>query len=107
MMPHLRWIFGVDDEPQPAEPVFDETADLKPLILAALDSADPGGTLRDLWPWVPTQTRLGLVIRARIRDDEPLDVLAARYEHAVRAHWADQHDRPPLWRRLLRRKGSE
>lgn len=84
---------------------FDEEADLTPLIRAALDSADPPATLHDLWPWVSTSARLKLLMQVRVGEVEQ-DVLIARFQHCVRAEWADRYAQPDpgsVLRRLVAR----
>ena len=86
---------------EPSLPVSD--AELRALILAALDSADPAGTLADRWPWLPPHAcrefAAVAVPLARARGQATREVLAARnagldelverFAHTVRAERAD------------------
>lgn len=95
-----------DDAPEPVRRErFDPDADLSPTIRAALDSDDPGAELAEKWPWVPAEYRDGFVAQATAWaiTDTDLDVLIARYSHAVAAYWVDAQNRRPWWRRLLRK----
>jgi hypothetical protein len=86
------------------EPGFDETADLRTAIATALSKPDPVKALRKAWPWVPAEPRDNLVdaFRNPARAGDAA-VLIERFQHTIRAYWADP---PPnvSWRvRLLRR----
>lgn len=107
---------------------FDETADPTANIRASLDSARAVATLAGLYPWMPHRTtadfvETALYLRgwAEAGSDlaqADLDVLVARYAHAVLAVWANlpgnlptEHRpaRPSVLRRLvalIKRKGQ-
>jgi hypothetical protein len=83
--------------------VFDETADIRLDIITALTRADPVKALRKKWPWVLPEDRDKLVNAFRESRGDDAAVLVERFQHTVRAYWADP---PPdaSWRvRLLRR----
>lgn len=99
-----RWVTA-EGEPEPRPP-FDPS-NLTAEIRDALDEDDPAVVIRARWPWVPGQIVVGFLIRLRFAgSDEAEDELVERFRRAVIAHSPDQHDRPPLWRRILRRKGN-
>lgn len=90
---------------------FDETADLGPTIRAALDTADPAATLQTAFPWVSSDARRRFVLLASTRE-ESLPVLVERFQHTVRAEWADRYmagdptPSPSFWRRWFTREGK-
>lgn len=93
---------------------FDEEADLTGRILATLDSADPTGTLYDLWPWVSLTLRRKFVERAMPlanAGNADLEIVVERFQYVVRTEWAERYGRkqrrsaprPGRLKRLLRR----
>ena len=91
-----------------AIPDFDPAADLTPLIRAALAKPNPRSALAAAFPWVPMPARLQLVMRARTARGPDRTLLVERYQHAVRAEWADRYmdgDPAPRWVRLRRALG--
>lgn len=87
-----RWVTAADEpvekpagEPWPG---FDPGDDITRQIQDALDEDDPGAVLRWRWPWVPSQVRLGFLIRQRFAgSDAAEDELIERFRQAVLAHW--------------------
>jgi|SRR5882762_2527397 len=92
-----------------ADEPFDETADLSLVIRAALDAEDPAAILQTAFPWVPSDARRRFTLLATTREED-LDTLILRYEHTVKAYWANRYmggdptPRPPSrWSRLFKR----
>lgn len=87
---------------------FDPDADLKPQIINALAGANPQAKLSELWPWVPSQARLQLVARAKWASTPgEAEVLVARYEHTIRAHWREMQPSDRAWWQRWRKKGNK